>query len=66
MGKAKEDVKMKPASKLIIKITAHVSLLTIIKWRLLGLHKPRNNIMLPEGYEGKESKLFKVEVENNE
>ncbi len=40
------------------------SLLTIIKWRLLGLHKLKSNMYLPEGYTGKNSKLFRVEVEN--
>ena len=54
---------MKPSS-ITIKIRADVSLLTIIKMRLLGLHKLGNTSYLPEGYTGKNSKLFRVEVEN--
>ena len=55
---------MKSISSITIKIKTDVSLLTIIKWRLLGLHKLKSNMYLLEGYTGKNSKLFRVEVDN--
>ena len=56
---------MKPVSSITIKIKTDVSLLTIIKWRLLGLHKLKSNMYFPEGYTGKNSKLFRVEVDQD-
>ncbi len=52
---------MKPQS-IIIKIKTEVSLLTIIKWRLLGLHKQKGSSILPDNYEAKNGKLFRVET----
>jgi len=51
-------------SNLTVKIKADVSLLTVLKWRLLGLHKLKSNMIVPEGYSGKDSRLFKIEVDN--
>lgn len=52
------------AGSITIKIKTEVTLLTILKWRLLGMHIPRNNIILPEGYESKNGKLFKVGIDS--
>ncbi len=51
------------ASTLIIKVRTDVSLMTIIKWRLLGLHKTRfNSNIVPDSYEAKNGKLFRIET----
>ena len=52
---------------LIVKVRADVSLMTIIKWRLLGFHKTRfDSNILPENYEAKNGKLFRLEMESKE
>jgi len=55
---------MKTITNLTVKIKTDVSLVTIIKWRLLGLHKMKyNHVIVPEGYTAKDSKMFKIEME---
>jgi len=53
-------------NNIIIKIRADVTLLTIIKWRLLGFHKPKHSSIIPDNYEAKDGKLFRIEMEGSD
>ena len=54
---------MKGIGSVTVKIKTDISLLTIIKWRLLGFHKKKIHSILPDGYEAKNGRLFRIETD---
>ena len=55
---------MKSVGSVTVTIKTDISLLTVIKWRLLGFHKSKNFSIFPDGYEAKNGRLFRVTLKS--